>query len=152
MKNTILKCLVTMVFIALYSLIIMYRFADSDCLSCNVDGLFPVLMFPVLLGVLLYFLFAHEKVFLFKSFLKSVALAFGWLLVVSLLYRFTMVKLWNFIEQNKIITSHISKYGSYDNSVEPTVLVLCLSWLIVNIIVGLTIYFIYSKYLKDKRL
>ena len=137
--------------IALYSYIIPYGFITIDpCSSTpghnNTVGYILVALFPVLLGLLLYFLFVHKNAFRLKSFLKSVALSVGWLVVALGLWAAAIQLLLEiFNEKTEAPIPYISQYGCYNN-IEPTDLVYYLSWLICSIVTGLIGYRIISKH------
>ena len=147
MKKPIWKYLTTAAFIALYSFIIPYGFITIDPCACtpghdDTIGYILMALFPLLLGLLLYFLFAHNKTFHFKTFLKVMALSVAWLVGALILWIFAIRSLWYIVKQielgRRTIIPHIFEYGCY-NDIQLTDLALYLTWLMSSVITGLVI-------------
>jgi hypothetical protein len=145
-KKSVIILVITAV-IAQYSYIIPYGFITIDpCASTpgrnNTIGYILTAIFPVLLGLLLYFLIFHKKVFRFKIFLKLTALSVGWLAVAFILWGFAIIRPLSYfaVTRTKIIP-YISEYGC-NNDIELTDLSLYLAWLMCSVVTGFVIYFI----------
>jgi hypothetical protein len=146
MKKTVIILVIT-AFIALYSYIMSYGFITIDpCTSTpgrnNTIGYILTAIFPVLLGLLLYFLISHKKVFRFKTFLKLTTLSVGWLAVAFILWGFAIIRpLSYFVVTRTKIIPYISEYGCY-NDIELTDLSLYLAWCMCSVVTGFVIYLI----------
>jgi len=142
MKKQIGKYLIITAFMTIYCYIIIY----------TVKIIFPAI-FPLLLGFLLYFLFAHKNAFHFIHFLKSVALAIGWLTVSFILWILAIMKLCTIWIKNNTFMPYIHKNEAIDNF-EQTELSFYIVSLLCCIIPGVIIYLIsklkFMKNLKEK--
>jgi amino acid transporter len=137
MKYKNWKYLIVVAFIGLYSL------------NPFLYGYTTMAIFPVLLGLLLYFLFAHKNVFHLKTFLKLTTLAMTWLGIALILWVFAFVKIWDLIDRSEDIIPYISEYDDCILGKAPTNLVGYFLWLIICIIIGLIIFLI-AKWKRNK--
>ena len=137
------------VFIGLYSYIISLGFVTVGACEGTPTheltvGFVLMALFPFFLGLLLYILFSHNKLFNFKVLKKMVAIAACWLALAFILWFATMLIIWNYIEHNQIIIPHISQFGCY-NEIEPTPLAFHFTWLIICFITGLAVCLMLKK-------
>jgi heme/copper-type cytochrome/quinol oxidase subunit 2 len=143
MKQTFWRYFTIAVFTGLYSYIIPYGFITIEpCANTPghnyTAGFILTGLFPLLLGILFYFLFRHKTVFRVKTFFKSVALAAGWLAASVVLFTFLSAIAYFFIDRPYRIIPYISEYGCY-NDIVLTRLAEYILWFGSNIITGFVI-------------
>ena len=145
------KCLLTIAFAAVYGYImiplwLMTPAADiPDNDTATAVGNILLCLFPFLLGGLLYLLFVYSEKFRVKSFLKSLAVAFLWVVSAIALWASMVRAAYIIIEKPNIpISDYLFRYGFYTDK-EPTVLFLFLSYLIAFSLIGWVVYTIAKR-------
>ncbi len=145
------KCILVISFVAVYTCVLPQGFITIDpCSSTpgydNIVGYTLLCLFPFLLGGLLYFLFSHSVRFRIKSFLKSLALAFVWLFLAFVLWFFENGLLFS---MDHSLMNHLPspfiQYDCHELFLEPSILLLCLLYIIDMILVGWLVYLITKR-------
>jgi hypothetical protein len=144
------KYWLTIVFIGLYSYILPYGFIVIDPCSNtpghdDTVGIILVCLFPLLLGLLIYFLFAYRAIFRFKSFLKNIALSVAWLLSAFIFLVIECGLFYKLIDHTSIrFPDYLVVNGCY-NEKEMTDLFVWLLYMTDILFVGLIIYLIVKR-------